>query len=125
MKSQNSLRSHLSKLSAENFPQMLNFTLDTSMSKVSKPAELKLLFKSLIEILKYLSQKQSVLFILDDLEFLHRECLEAMGDLGHQVNFFSFSGFEIIILYKNDYYFSQIIFDIWIISFLCWAKVYL
>lgn len=63
----------------------LHLDLGSDLSVSSKAARLKLMIASTVEILKDSQSQNRVLFICDDVNLLHNECLAVLGHSGHQV----------------------------------------
>lgn len=84
-----SLRARMDSLLAgdEPLPEMLPLllSLDSAAPASARGAALKLMFAAVLNILRRSCEQTKVLFVCDDANLLHNECLGALGSAGHQV----------------------------------------
>ena len=85
--SQNSLRKQFAKSENQSRPDSLYFALDSTSFGSEKASKIKLMFRSIITMLKELKSSENVLFLLDDLNLIHKEIQGAFEGDGHQVRF--------------------------------------
>ena len=97
--SQNSLRKQFAKSETGCRPDSLYFALDSSSFGSEKASKIKLMLRAIITVLRELKSSENVLFLLDDLNIIHKEIQGTFEGDGHQVCFlrdicFLFSNYE-------------------------------
>ena len=98
-KSINSLKTQLNNI--DHNPEILGLQLDlkSHSSISSKSANLKLFLSSVISILTESKNQKNVLFLCDDLNLIHNECLASLGQDGHQVNHFIYFNLSFLLIF--------------------------
>jgi hypothetical protein len=71
----------------ERLPEMISLNLDMKNVEGTslRASHLKLFFESTLRIIEQSKEQIDVLFVCDDLNLLHKECLAILGESGHQV----------------------------------------
>lgn len=83
--SQNSLKKHLGERAETGLPDSLFLSLETGVGGSEKVSKMRLMFRSVLTVLRDLKRSGNVLFLLDDVNLMHKETIGAFGDSGHQV----------------------------------------
>ena len=88
----NSLHNHLNYIfpTLQSLPEMLTLNLDFANIENSslRESHLKLFCISVLNILQQSKNQIDVLFVFDDFNILHKECLAVLGNSGHQVHMY-------------------------------------